>query len=197
MRIPRFFIFYICLTLPFNVTGQINKTDSLEIKKNVIRFYNWYVAAIEDKIFEEFRPVFSEDINGMATLNLSVYLNNLEKFGFSDSLIQLERQSYKPCIDNLAKLKYSEFKSKWTDLDDFEQHNCDFGNYYRWIGGMEPIDGIRVTKVEFKNQGYAFVNIEYFTYGENNNKDFWGRNVIELIKIKHLWQITNIQSWKN
>jgi hypothetical protein len=161
-----------------------------------MQFYSWYIAAIKDKRYEEFRPVFSEDTNGMATLNLSVYLNNLEKLGFSDSLIQLEKLSYNPCIENLAQLKYSEFKSKWTDLDDFEQHNCDFGNYYRWIGGMEPIDGIRVKKIDFVNQGYAKVNIEYYTNGDNNNKDFWGGNKIELIKIKSRWQINNIQSWK-
>jgi hypothetical protein len=197
MRIPRLLIIYIGLTLPLIVSGQINKSDLLEIKKCVTQFYNWYVAAINDKRYKEFRPVFSEDTNGMATLNLSVYLNNLEKLGFSDSLIQLEKLSYNPCIENLAQLKYPEFKSKWTDLDDFEQHSCDFGNYYRWIGGMEPIDGIRVTKIEFPNQGYANVNIEYYTYGGNNNKDFWGGNVIELIKIKYHWQINKIQSWKN
>lgn len=197
MRILRLLIIFIGLILPFIVSGQINISDSIEIQNSVTKFYNWYVAAIKDKRYEEFQPIFSEDTNGMATLNFSVYLNNLEKFGFSDSLIYLERQSYRPCLENMAHLKYSEFKSKWIDLDDFEQNNCDFANYYRWIGGMEPIDGIRIKEYKIKKQDCVYVTIEYYMFGTNNNKDFGGRNVIELIKTKDHWQINNIQSWKD
>jgi hypothetical protein len=187
------------LVLPFfhfRSYGQLQNADSIKISNVVNDFYKWYVEAIKNRKGGEFQPKFIEDRNGMTTLDCSSYLQNLERLNFSDSLIIREKQSYKTCVDNLAQVKFSEFKTEWTDLDDFEENNCDFSNYYRWIGLMEPIDGIRIIAVDLKKVNIAFVRIEYFSFGVNNSKDFWGNNAVELIKVDKHWKINKILSWK-
>jgi len=187
------------LVLPFfflRSYGQVQNADSIKISNVVNNFFNWYVEAIKYRKDGDFQPKFVEDRNGMTTLDCSSYLQNLERFNFSDSLILSEKQSYKTCVDNLAKVKFSEFKIEWTDLDDFEENNCDFSNYYRWIGLMESIDGIRIIAVDLKKINIAFVRIEYFSFGVNNSKDFWGSNSVELIKLDKNWKINKILSCK-
>ncbi|BDD03869.1 hypothetical protein [Aureibacter tunicatorum] len=89
-------------------------------------------------------------------------------------------------------------KTLFTDLDDYEKANCDFGNYYRWIGGQEPIDGIKIDSVKFVNPNSVLVTISYFDIEPNKNKKYhWGKNHLSLIKIDDNWFIDKIDSWVN
>ncbi|MFB6319042.1 hypothetical protein [Saccharicrinis sp. FJH54] len=175
------------------------KNDSLKVAEIVNEFYEWYITAIKEKNYSEFGPKFIENKNGMTTLEFSTYLKNLKTKAFSDSLILKEKQSYQVCIRNLEKVKYSDFqKTSFTDLDEFEQAHCDFGNYYRWIGGQEPIDGIRIKKTTFQSTDLVIVKIDYFEYSkEKNEKYFWGENRLTLKKLRNHWFIYRIDSWKN
>ena len=129
----------------------------------------------------------------MTTLNFSKYFANLVRHGFLDSLIIKEKLSYKYCFENLGKIKYNEFRSKYTDLDDFEKIACDFSNYYRWTGGQETIDGIRIKSINFNSLNSATVIIEYCDHNTENHKIiFWGSNAVAMIKRNDNWKIGNI-----
>ncbi len=181
-----------CLTFKLEAQNSA-KNDSLVICKTVDTFFDWYIDAINQKKHVEFQPIFIANKDGMTTLNFTKYLNNLSKYGFSDSLIIKEKLSYQHCINELQKVKYSSFKTKFTDLDDFEKIQCDFSNYYRWIGGQEPIDGIRIKSVKLNNPFSATVIIEFYNYNSEEKKNiFWGNYLAILRKTKGKWKIENI-----
>jgi len=180
-----------------NLKASDNITDdSIKVTQIVNGFYDWYLTSIKEKKYSDFKPKFVESKNGMTTLDCTKYLDNLKVHRFSNSLINKERQSYSDCVENLGKVKYSDFqKTTFTDLDEYEQANCDFGNYYRWTGGQEPIDGIRITNVKFISTGKAYVTIDYFEFNSDENKKYyWGKNGLTLIKIDSDWFIDKIDS---
>jgi hypothetical protein len=174
------------------------RPDSIKISQTVNGFYDWYLTSVKGKKYSDFKPRIIEAKNGMTTLDYSAYLENLKKYGFSNSLIIKERLSYSECIDNLEKVKYTDFqKTIFTDLDEYEYANCDFGNYYRWTGGQEPIDGIRITDIKFLSSDKALVSIDYFEIdSKENKKTYWGSNSLTLIKIDSEWLIDKIESWE-
>ena len=176
-----------------------SSADSIKVAQIINGFYDWYLTSIKEKKYSDFKPKFVESKNGMTTLDYTKYLDNLKEHRFSDSLINKERQSYSDCIENLGKVKYSDFqKTTFTDLDEYEQANCDFGNYYRWTGGQEPIEGIRIIDVKFISTDKAYVTIDYFEFNSDENKKYyWGKNGLTLIKIDSDWFIDKIDSWKN
>lgn len=174
------------------------KADSIKITQIVIGFYDWYLTSIKEKKYSDFKPRFVESKNGMTTLDYSAYLDKLKIHRFSDTLILKEKQSYSDCIVNLSKVKYADFqKTSFTDLDEYEQTNCDFGNYYRWTGGQEPIDGIRIIDIKFISTDIASVSIVYFEINANENEKYWGKNNLTLIKTGGDWFIDKIDSWSN
>ncbi|MBC7390463.1 MAG: hypothetical protein H7329_14705 [Opitutaceae bacterium] len=172
------------------------KVDSLEICNTVNDFFEWYLEAINQKRHSEFQPVFVESKTGMTTLDFTKYFYNLTKHGFLDSLIIKEKLSYQHCLDELRKVKYHDFKTNFTDLDDFETVQCDFSNFYRWTGGQEPIDGIKIKSVTLINTYSAKVLIQYFDKNLEKNKNFyWGNNLVTLTKVEHSWKIESI-NWR-
>lgn len=179
--------------------SDVFAADSIKVAQIVNGFYDWYSTSIKGKKYSDYKPRFVESKNGMTTLDCSTYLENLKTYGFSDSLIIKERLSYSQCIENLEKVKFSDFeKTIYTDLDEYEQANCDFGNYYRWTGGQEPIDGIRIVKITFFSTDEALVSIDYYlTNTKENNRYYWGKNRLTLKLINKNWKIDKIDSWKN
>jgi hypothetical protein len=114
----------ISLLLESNPNAQkVKDSDSIKIEKIVNNFFNWYIGVIKTNNSVEFMPQFVESDNGMTTLDFSKYLENLRKYQFCDSLIEAERLTYQECILQLEKVKYFDFKTSWTDLDDFESTN--------------------------------------------------------------------------
>ncbi len=181
--------------LSSHITGQeLNTKDSFEVSKIVNGFFNWYVAAINDKIESEFQPSFIKGKDGMTTLEYGEYLENLEKHGFSNDLIVNEINSYSECLENIEKLKFEDFENQYTDIDQYELTNCDFSNYYRWTGGQEPVDGIRIESIDISDNFIVTVIIEYFTLDSENTKHFYGKNRIYLVKIESEWKINRIAS---
>ena len=121
------------------------KTDSIKLVQIVNEFYNWYISAIKERNWTDYMPKFVETEDGMTSLDFSIYIENLKKYRFSDSLIIKEKESYSICIENLRTIKFSDFdKTVFTTLDEYEEACCDFGNSFRWTGGMEPVDGMRI-----------------------------------------------------
>lgn len=166
-------------------------TDSMAICQNTRDFFDWYINA--KKNGEDFQPIFIESGNGMTTLGFEEYFANLKKHHFSDSLILQERQSYSKCIQNLEKIKYKDFKSKVLDLEAFEKIDCDFGNYYHWLGGQEPPDKINITKITFHTNKSASIRLTRSVHNTEEKKDIdIGQIVVELRKIGNAWKITSI-----
>ena len=194
-------IWFFVLLLGFYQNSKASddfKEDSINVQQTVSRFYDWYLKSIKQENITDFQPKFVESDNGMTTLDLSAYLDNLRTNGFSDSLIIREKQSYSECIKNLETVRFDNFgKTTFTDLDDFEQTDCDFGNYYRWTGGQEPIDGIKIQDIEFISDDKAIVTIIYYeTDSDDNQKHYWGENLLILIRLDDEWKIDDINSWK-
>ncbi|MFN6945560.1 MAG: hypothetical protein ACK4ND_11480 [Cytophagaceae bacterium] len=193
-------VFFSILTVSCNVQGNksklravtISANDSLDVSRVVTEFYEWYIDVVKTRNHSEYQPVFTKSKEGIATLDYSVYIENLKKHHFSDSFIKLEKESYEVCKNNLEKHSFSEFESNFTDLDHFEETSCDFGNYYRWTGGQEPIDGIRINKVEFSSKGKAVVYLSFFIFSKKDESYYWGNTSVTLAKQKNKWKITGI-----
>ncbi len=175
--------------------SDILKTDSIKVVQIVNEFYDWYIRAIKNNNNTDYKPRFIESENGMTTLDFSKYIENLKTYGFSDSLILREKKSYSECIENLEKVKFSDFENTiFIDLDEYEQANCDFGNYYRWTGGQEPIDGIRIKDVKLISEGFVWVSIDYFVVDSKNTRHYLGKNSLILKKLNNDWQINSVDS---
>ncbi len=189
---------FIIILFSFNLThGQnLNVTDSVSACKVTREFFNWYVSAIKGTIKTDYQPKFVQDKNGMTTLDFKEYFNNLKSLHCTDNLIQKERDSYNECLLNLSKIKFSDFKTRFTDLDQFENINCDFENYYRWTGGQEPIDGIKIERVEQVNTDTFLITVTYYVdNGKGYGLSYWGNNKLSLLKQKDKWMINGI-NWR-
>jgi hypothetical protein len=177
------------LGLTFPLSAQNPDLEISKISTIVSEFYNWYIHAIKDGRNSEFQPKFSKNKESMTSLNFSQYVNNLKKYKLTDSLICIEKRSYQDCIYNLEKIKFSDFDKKYNDLDDLERINCDWGNYYRWIGGQEAIDGIKILKVDINNINHAVVKIEKT---KTNSDMSLGTILVKMNKVEGLWLINEI-----
>ena len=172
-----------------------SQADTSGVTKIVFDFFDWYISSINSHNSSEYSPQFVESETGMTTLDFSKYFDNLERLNFSESLLEREKQFFQDCVDNLAKVKYSEFLVEFDDLDDFEATNCDFNNRYKWIGGQESVDSFKVGKVYFENES-VIVEVEYF---DNNSvgSEYYerGNNKVTLTKIKNHWKINGFD-WR-
>jgi hypothetical protein len=192
---------FILITLFSGITNSLKaekniKSDSAEASKVIVDFYNWYITSIKEGKSSEFQPQFVESKNGMTTLDFSKYFENLRKYKFSSGLMNQERESYQKCMDNLGKVKFHEFETVYTDLDHFEAAGCDFGNLYRWIGGQELIDGIRIKSFNLIHSKKIEFKIEYYQFNSSSNGYYyWGKNHIVLEKTDKTWKIISI-NWK-
>lgn len=178
--------------------SDAKSSDSLKISHIVSDFYSWYLNAIINEKYSEYMPRFVANESGMTTIEHSNYIKNLKKYHLTDSLIMKEIRSYEKCIGNLKGVKYADFgKNIFLDLDEFERAQCDFGNYYRWTGGQEPIGGIRITSIKYLNADNALVTIDYYDVNDKVSDNFYGENKVVLIKIKNHWYIDSVDSWNN
>lgn len=175
----------------------MNVADSVNACKVTREFFDWYVGAIKGTIKTDYQPKFSKSNNGMTTLDFNGYFDNLRKFHCSDNLIKNEKESYNECLKNLSKIKFADFQARFTDLDQFESAGCDFENYYRWTGGQEPIDGIKVVRVDEVNANTLQVTINYYVdNGAGYGITHWGNNKISLTRRNNTWMIDEI-NWRD
>ena len=191
----------ILLILAFVRTGysQVNanlERDSIQIVMTIEEFYDWYLSAIEERYNTDYKPVFTEDENGFVALDFKTYIKMLKKYKVSKELLNIELASYNECLDNLKGIKYSIFKTDFTDLDHIEEVQCDFGNSFRWIGGQEPVEGIAIKTVAFQGNTNALVAIDYFYTDQENVRKYYGGNEIAMVKIKGDWSINEVESRK-
>lgn len=194
MRQKRAILILFLVLISFcQIQGQEIKsdTDSLSVIKVVNDFYEWYIYSTRKEKNEENRPIFIIDKKEKVRLDFTRYLQNLRKFNFSDSLIKKEILDYKNCEKNLKRISKEEFAS-FDDIFDFENIDCAFDNSYKWIGGQEMCDGIRINNIEFSDSINCKVEIEYFSINRNE-KSFWGNKTkIILLKINGEWKINDI-----
>lgn len=172
-------------------SSQID-SDSVKVEKIVNNFFSWYIGVTKTNNSSEFTPQFVENEKGMTTLDFSKYLENLRKYHFSDSLIEVEKFTYQECISHLEKVRYSDFKTSWTDLDDFEATNCDFANSFRWTGGMEPIDCVKIVDLKINANQTGLVQLKFCGFDSNEKEYFWGKKIVILEKQNGNWKITKI-----
>lgn len=186
-------IIFLVLISFFQIRGQEIKpdTDSLSVIKVVNDFYEWYIYSTRKEKNEENRPIFIIDKKENVRLDFTRYVQNLRKFNFSDTLINKEILDYKNCEKNLKRISKEEFAS-FDDIFDFENIDCAFDNSYKWIGGQEMCDGIRINNIEFSDSKNCKIEIEYFSIN-GNEKSFWGNKTkIILLKINGEWKINDI-----
>jgi hypothetical protein len=189
---------FIISMLSFNLTfGQkFFNTDSVNACKVTSEFFDWYVGAIKGTIKTSYQPRFAKSNNGMTTLDFKGYFDNLKRLHCTDNLIQKERDSYNECLSNLSKIKFTDFETRFTDLDQFESINCDFENYYRWTGGQEPIDGIKIERVARINTDAFLVTVTYYVdNGQGYGLSYWGTNKLSIVKQNEKWMINDI-NWR-
>jgi hypothetical protein len=165
----------------FDCYSQNIETDSIEVSKIASDFFEWYISSALNHKTDEYNPVEIESENGMTTLDFSNYFKNLERLSFSDSLILKEKESYSECVLKLSKVKYSDYL-KLTDLDQFENLNDDFTNYYRWTGGQEMFDFYSVKNVKFNNDNAIVNGSLYFDNSGVEKRDFDRMISMRLIK---------------
>ncbi|MDB5256175.1 MAG: hypothetical protein JWM14_870 [Chitinophagaceae bacterium] len=192
----KLFLLIIILTwgVIFNSSGQ-QSADSTLVRKTVTDFYGWYLSAVKNHKNAEFEPVFTKNSNGKMTLDFSEYFAQLKKYKFSDNLMHAEKSSYNICLDSLAKINDSDFNTRYTDLSDYERINCDFSNYYRWVGGQEPVDAIKISSIKIKTSSFALVEIRNAFYNaEEKVYHLYGTIEVSLIKHQGVWEIDTIKN---
>lgn len=176
------------ININFNQTSLINSNeDENRIKTIIHDFFDWYILATNNKINSIYQPSFIEDKNGSTTLDLNSYTEKLRSCHFSEDLIQKEIRFYKPCIDNLKNVEYSDFLS-WTELDQFEESQCDFSNQYRWTGGQEPIPAHKISDIESIDSNHYQVLINTSLNELDNSR----KMIVIMVKQSDNWYINNI-----
>lgn len=181
----------LCLFAMQAVQGfsQTQEADSIAVSAIANNFFRWYISQSYIKIDGEVNPKFVKSSNGMTTLDFEPYISNLKKYGFSDSLVELEKASYATCLQNLARVPYPDFL-RFDDLDDFESRGCDFTNYYRWTGGQEIMTDYAVKRVESDQNQAAVYGILYNAPLQPGN--YRQHIVVRLQKQADAWKIIGI-----
>lgn len=194
MKTIKYCIVLFCLVQSWNLSAQNYTEDSTAVSKITQDFYSWYINAVKQKSVVDYQPRFATTTKGMTTLDYVIYIENLKKYSFSESLITREKLTYEGCIKNLEKVSYVDFKKKWLDLEQFETAGCDFSNYYRWTGGQEMCDGITISIVEI-NSNKAKVNgfLYNLNVDDNTIHDSVGDFEMDLEKENDVWKITDIK----
>jgi hypothetical protein len=182
-------------TLPSLKAQNDNQPDSIRVSKIISDFYSWYINSIKDHKHLDYQPGFIENKEGNTTLDLDNYINNLKKYEFSDSLILNETISYRDCINKLVTVKFTDFKKVvFVDLDEYEQFKCDFSNNYRWIGGQEICDGIRIDALKFSSAKRCEVRIKKYTLTGDKDYYWWSYTIkVICIRTHNNWKINSIE----
>lgn len=167
---------------------RITSKDSINIKTQIEGFYSWYIGIIRDhKLNKDFNPSFVKKDDGMTTLDFTKYKDGLRRYKFTEDFIQRKISDYKSCIDNLNKIPFDKF-SQFTDLDDFVNINCDFGNTYEWTGGMEPKDTAELTSLKLIDETTIVAQLDFVSYGSPD-----GSATVTLTIHKKEWLIDNLR----
>jgi len=167
---------------------KVPSKDSIDIKTQIEGFYSWYIGIGRDrKLNKDFNPSFIKKDDGMTTLDFTKYKDGLRRYKFSENFIQRKISDYKSCIDNLNKIPFDKF-SQFTELDDFEEINCNFGNRYEWTGGMEPKDRAELVSLKSIDKSTIVAQLDFISYGRSD-----GTVNVTLRKHKKEWFVDNLQ----
>ena len=171
--------------------SKIKPKDSVDIKNQIEGFYSWYAdMIINHRLNEDFNPSFERRDDGMTTLNFKNYRAGLSKYKFSDDFIERKINEYKPCVNNLKTIPYDTYIT--FELDEHEQIKCDFSNTYEWSGGMDPIDGAELVRLN-QLKGDKIDAVIKFYYKTDKAKEYeWGERTFTLIKMSD-WQIIDFR----
>jgi len=179
--------------VPLTTAGQskIKPKDSVDIKNQIEGFYSWYVDMIKNhRLNKDFNPSFEKRDDGMTTLNFKNYRAGLSKYKFSNDFIERKINEYKLCVDNLNTIPFDTYVK--FELDEHEQINCDFSNTYEWSGGMDPIDGSELVRLNKLRDDKIEAVIKFY-YNSNNTKEYkYGTRTFTLIRMSD-WQITDFR----
>jgi hypothetical protein len=167
---------------------KIPSQDSVVISSQIIGFYSWYFEVIKnDKMDGEFNPMFVRQNNGMTTLDFTNYRNGLRRHKFTDAFIERKVSTYKTCVQNLNQIPFDEF-SKLTDLDDFENINCDFGNRYEFTGGMEPKHAAELINLQLVDKKKIIGHVGFSSFARPD-----GTAIVTFRKFKKEWLVEELQ----
>ncbi len=177
------------IIIPLTANGQakIKAKDSVDIKNQIEGFYSWYIDMIKTKKLYDFSPRFAEQSDGMTTLDFKKYKDGLRKYKFTEEFIERKINDYKECVDNLKKIPFDKF-SKYTDLDDFENIMCDFGNRYEWTGGQESKDKADLSSLKIGDKKTIIGKIDFTSYSRPD-----GGALVTFKKVGKDWKIDNVK----
>lgn len=175
--------------IPLTANGQprINARDSIEIKKQIEGFYSWYIDMIKTNKLDNFNPSFVKQSDGMTTLDFKKYRDGLMRYKFTDEFIERKIKDYKECVDNLENIPFEKF-SQYTDLDDFENIKCDFGNRYEWTGGQEPKDKADLSSLKIVDRKTTIGKVDFSSYSQ-----LAGNAIVTFRKVGKRWKIDNLE----
>lgn len=155
-------------------------------------FYSWYAGMINRKrLNQEFNPKFVKDKTGMTTLDFTNYRAGLSKHGFTEDLIKRRINFYKPCLDNLKTIPYDSFIK--FELDGHEQIGCNFSNTYEWIGGLEPVIGAELIKLNRRDNNTIDSTVRFYAKAPDGVKIYSGSASMLLRKFKAGWMISDVK----
>lgn len=160
----------------------------------VLDFYNWYFSAIKAQTTDEYQPKIVADKNGMATLDVLQYVQNLRTHYFSEDLIDKEIAAYQECIKNLETIKYDTIGRAFSDIGDYSEKGCDFFNYYRWTLEMDPIDGVSIVDVTTLPGSKLIVKGRFYNFNDKTKEySYWNKYCFVMLRQTNgMWKIENI-----
>ncbi|MEM7371830.1 MAG: hypothetical protein AAF587_24660 [Bacteroidota bacterium] len=182
-----------CLSLALPLSLMSCKPTEFEagdVESVILEFYAWYIISVKHEQYDQYQPAFMPDEQGMTRLDVSTYANNLRRFHFSEALIEQELSFYAVCSENVGHIPYETFDQEYVDLDQFEQISCEFGNRYRWFGGMEgSVERARILTTEVLTPTEAVVVLELL---DTDDSTIGGRRII-LTQTHANWKIHAIE----
>jgi hypothetical protein len=161
------------------------KTDGI-----VLEFYDWYLSSVKNQSPKEYEPVMESDENGMTTLNIEKYVQNLRKYNCSENLIKREISSYQECIKNLEEVKFDALQFDF----DYDEVGCSFVYYNRWTYSQEPIDGVKILEINSLQNNKQLVKGQFYNFDDTTNEYlYWNWYCyVLLIQENGEWKIDEI-----
>lgn len=168
MNQPAILLCFILALSSFTFSCKPTEFENRDVESIVLEFYAWYITSINQDQYGEYQPSFVPDPQGMTSLEMSRYVNNLRRFHVSEELIEQEISSFATCQKHLETIPYETFDQEYMDLDQFEEISCDFGNSYRWFGSQEGgVEKARWIQTEMISPSEASIHLELI--GTNNS----------------------------
>lgn len=167
--------------------------DSVIVVNNALKFYNWYLGCLKNDTTYSTAQIGYHWKDSTPILDTEMYLNQLETLGVVGiTFIKSEKERFRKCQDSLNRIKIADVEECGCSVGEFYDE-CNFVDYYYWIGTQELFDGCELKSVNILGDDATCSIVFYYL---NDKKELVYPNltsVLYLSKKKNKWFIEKIE----